>query len=270
MKKFCIIITAFLLLGQSLSAQLQIRTHKEKISDFMEKVTMVVLTGNDSLDVPIREAVKNFWTISAYELCSTEEFEALKANEDYYFLAVGSDNNGLRSWYLVKGGGKKPLESMLNVATVAICPADGFTGREESLLPALACLLQNLVGKAIGRPYTGSGLTISSPKKALGIPLYLCPEEFSAALSDTEAGPLKEKEIYLVDRASADCTFMEADKAAVCFVVAPISPKKKQVSYVYLVDASTFELYYFKKHKISDATDCGLLPEDLKAFMKGR
>ncbi len=272
MKRIAIIISLFLFFCQAAVAQLQIQTHKEKIKDFPQKVTKVVLTGEEELDAAIRDAIKNYWTISAYELCSEEEFGSLKTNDNYYFLAVADGGEGLRRWYLVKGGNAaaKKLQDMLTVASVAICPAEGLSGREETLLPPIACLLQNLISKAIGSAYGGSGLTISNPGKAVSKPLYLCQDEFSLRTSVPDQELCQKKNIHLVSADQADQIILNAEDAAVCFVVAPTLPAKGDVFYVYLVDASTFEIYYFKKHKVSTKYGCGLMEEDLKAFLKGR
>ncbi len=272
MKRVAIIISLFLMFCQAAQAQLQIQTHKEKIKDFPQKVTKVVLTGEEELDAAIRDAIKNYWTISAYELCSEEEFDSLKTNDNYYFLAVADGGEGLRRWYLVKGGNAAPrkVQDMLMVASVAICPADGLSGREETLLPPIACLLQNLISKAIGSTYGGSGLTISNPRKAVSKPLYLCQEEFSRRTPVPDENLCTKKNIHLVSADQADQIILDAEDAAVCFVVAPVLPVNGDAFYVYLVDASTFELYYFKKHKVSSKYGCGLMEEDLTAFLKGR
>ena len=195
------ILSILLFMPVLASAQLQIRTHKEKISDFLQKSTKVVMTGNDSLDIPVRQALKDFWTISAYELCSEEEFESLRSGDSYYFLVVGDGNDGLRYWHLVKGGSydkRKGLASMLTVATIPICPADGFTGREDYLLPVLVCCLQNMAARAVSSNYTGIGGKSAPLKKSAGLPLYLCEEELSPAFTAADKELCEEKNISIL------------------------------------------------------------------------
>lgn len=251
-------------------AQLQIKTHKEKISDFLQKSTKVVLTGNDSLDVPIKHALKDFWTISAYEFCSQDDFLALRGSTDYYFLAVGDGGDGLRYWYLVKGGSKKKtLASMLTVASIPICPADGFTGREEALLPILVCYLQNESARAVGSNFNGPGKAYSSPKQAAAISLLIPEEDLSPSIGIKEKQFCSDKKMDIVSTEEADLAFFDGSEAAVCFVIGPIKPKIGQTFYVYLADSVTYGIYYNKKHKVGPA-GCGLLMEDIKAFAKGR
>ena len=272
MKKLSTILFVFLFVPMLAFGQLQIRTHKEKISDFMQKSTKVVLTGSNSLDVPIREALKDFWTISAYEFCSEEEFASLRKNDNYYFLAVGNGGDGMRYWYLVKGGSydkKKGLSSMLTVATIPICPADGYTGREDCLLPVLACSLQNLAANAIGSNYAGIGGKVSSLKETNGLPLYICEDELSPEIGWTERTKCQNDNITIYSTSEIDLCFYYGDQAAICFVVGPKKPVKGQSFQVYLVDSVTYSVYYNKKHKIG-SSGCGLLKEDIKAFSKGR
>lgn len=274
MKKLSVILIVFLFMPMLAFAQLQIHTHKEKISDFPQKITYVVLTGNDSLDVPVREAVKNFWTISAYEICSQEEFESLRKDDKYYFLAVGPGAEGLRSWYLVKGGSydkRKGLPSMLTVASVPICPADGLTGREDTLLPALLCNLQYAAGKAVRSNYTGIGGAESSLKAIKDLPIYLCEGELAPeiiGIASQESYIQKNIRVLLPEE--LDAAFYTGDQAIICFVVGPKNPVPGQSFYVYLVDASSYTLHYKKRHKVSRSSGMGLLKEDLNAFAKGR
>ena len=268
MKKILVILVLSLTFPMLALGQLQIRTHGDKISDFTSKITKVVLTGNDSLDVPIREAMKDFWTITAYEICSREDFDALKKDEKYYFLAVDKGRDGIRNWRLVKGGSDKSLASMVTVAELPICPADGYTGREYYLLPALVCHMQHLAAKAVGSKYKGAGKAVSTPKEAAALPIYICSDEITPDAELIQKDLMAAKRMFLVSESDADGTFMDGLAAAVCFVVKPLNPRKGQLFFVYLVDTVTNELYYYKKHKVS--SDAGLLKEDIKAFAKGR
>ena len=83
-----IIILSLLCVSVAAFAQAQITTKKEKLSDFTMKTTKIVLTGNEFLDQSIREAARNSWTISPYEVCSAEEFNSLMKDPKYYFLVV--------------------------------------------------------------------------------------------------------------------------------------------------------------------------------------
>lgn len=270
MKRFSILLFISLVLPAVASAQLQIQTHKEKISDFLQKSTKVVLTGNDSLDMPLRQALKDYWTISAYEFCTQEDFLATSGNSGYYFLTVADGGDGLRYWYLVKGGtGRKSPASMLSVAIVPICPSDGLTGREDSLLPILTCYLQNEAAKAIGSNFRASGVTYSSPRHSASLPLLVAENELSPSFGQRERDYCEAKGISIVSEEETVKAYYGGEEAAICYVVGPAHPQKGQMFYVLLADSITNSLYYIKRHKIG-SSGCGLQMEDIKAFAKGR
>ena len=68
MKKI-ILAAVSVLVPVIMSAQAQINTKKEKIEDFTEKTTKVVLTGNMFFDQTFMEEVQNRWRISPFEFC---------------------------------------------------------------------------------------------------------------------------------------------------------------------------------------------------------
>lgn len=264
------ILSTVLLLSLAIPAlaQLQIRTRGDKISDFRTRVTKVVLTGDETLDASIREAVKSFWTITPYEICTEEEFKSLKTDETLYFLAVSPDGDGLRHWFLVKGGGsaKAKVPSMVTVVSAPICAADTLSGREPQLLQALAVALQ----KAVDNDFKGIDNIASSPQKAALIPIILAEEEINPSVDEVIRKSFGKKNMSAVPAAEADSIFSEGENAAVAFSVSPKEAAKGGSSYVYLFNASDFRLYYFKKHKIKSPSDKGITLEDLKAFAKGR
>lgn len=269
MKKILLLLTLITLAASQAFGQLQIRTRGDKISDFKTRTTKVVLSSDEALSSSIRNAVKNFWTVTPYELCTQDEFEALRSNEEYYFLAVTTiKEEGLRYWYLVKGGGPRSgdVSSMLTVISLPICPADGLSGREEALLPALVVAMQ----KAIENNFKGIGNVVSSPKKTAGMPLYIAEEELSPTIKESTKSLCVKKNIQIVESAVSDEVFTLGENAAVAFTVGPLVPEAGKSFFIYLIDASTFELYYFKKHKIKTAQAYGILNEDIRAFFKGR
>ena len=66
MKRLLIILTG-ILIPMLASAQAQIETKKVKISDFTQKITKVVLHGNDFYDAILKEEIALRWRISPYE-----------------------------------------------------------------------------------------------------------------------------------------------------------------------------------------------------------
>ena len=85
MKKFLTLLAAAIL-PLAVFAQAQIDTKKVKISDFPQKITKIVLTGNSLYDAILKDEVASRWRVSPYEFCTLNEFNEFKNKEDYYFL----------------------------------------------------------------------------------------------------------------------------------------------------------------------------------------
>ena len=114
MKRLVIWIAAILMPIMGF-AQAQVNTKKVKISDFTQKVTKVVLTGNMFYDSSLQDEIVARWKVSPYEFCSLDEFEELKGNDEYYFLLS------------TKGQFKKETEPGLQFLTLVIVVSHQIT-----------------------------------------------------------------------------------------------------------------------------------------------
>ena len=141
-KVFVIIISV--LLPVLAWGQAQINTKKVKIGDFTQKITKVVLSGNEFMDSALKDEVTARWRISPYEFCSLEEFGSMKTNEDYYFLIITNgqfkkdSSPTIQFLTLVKGGkgADESIDGMLEVVSMPIASAQFPSGREIVFLPA--------------------------------------------------------------------------------------------------------------------------------------
>ena len=125
------------------AAQAQITTKKIKISDFPEKTTKVVLTGNALYDAVLKEEIAARWRIAPYEFCTLQEFNELKGKNNYYFLLTTKGQfktegePGLQFLTLVKGGeaAENGINQMLEIVSLPIASADDPSGRELTYFP---------------------------------------------------------------------------------------------------------------------------------------
>ena len=162
MKRFLILIMAAalpLLAG----AQAQINTKKIQIADFSQKITKVVLTGNDFYDLALRDEIAAGWRLSPYEFCTKDEFDALKGNDNYYFLITADgkfkkeDAPGITFLTLVKGGkgSEDGISRMLEVASLPIASAENPSGREFTFMPAFIDIIQNYTEASMNKDFNG-------------------------------------------------------------------------------------------------------------------
>ena len=272
---------AVILAPTGLFGQAQITTRREKIKDFTSKTTKVVMSGDEILDEALREAVTTSWSLSPYEFCSKDEFNALKTNAGHYFLLVvkGQEKKeyepGIDLLTLVKGGPEaaKGINEMLEVVSFPLRSAQLPSGRELAVLPAIIKVMQDLT-KTMTSSEMKAYSSLNSYNKNLGKiknrQLYIPAEDIAPQVDGKTLGKL-DQDIFITDEDEVDDILARgAYNAVVSFVVAPADPVDGSVCYKMLFTADTQELLYFKKHRISSRRGRGFLPDDLKEIKKAR
>lgn len=272
MKKI-LLFFAFAIMTASAFAQAQIDTKKVKISDFTQKVTKVVLTGSALYDGVLQDEVAARWRISPYEYCTIDEFNSLKGNDKYYFLITTKGQfkkeaePSLQFLTLVKGGSNasKGIDEMLEIVSMPISSADDPSGRELVFLPVFLTIIQEYTLDSMDRDYSaylGLSNYTSNISKA---------SEKNIVFSENDIAPNVEmgdcSSFNVTDEDSADEMIMNnAQNTLVSYVVAPAEPVNGSFCYKMLIDAQTYELYYYRKHRISAKSGAGFLPYDIRSI----
>ena len=275
MKKILIIITAVLLpvLAQ---AQAQINTKKVKIGDFTEKVTKVVLSGNQFIDGILQDEIAARWRISPYEFCTHQEFEDLKTSSDYYFLMTTTGQfrkeSGPSIQYLtiVKGGPEAEigLDKMLEVVSMPIASAQFPSGRELVFLPAMLDIIQDYTMDSMDedtKAYGGLGVYASRIMKNNNFNIVFAEDDLASSVDETVRNKYFNGNITSADVDDSDKFLKEnAESTLVSYTVAPFDPQPGSFCYKMLIDTQNYRLYYFKKDKISKKKGAGFSAADLK------
>lgn len=272
MKKI-LLFFAFAIMTASAFAQAQIDTKKVKISDFTQKVTKVVLTGSALYDGVLQDEVAARWRISPYEYCTIDEFNSLKGSDKYYFLITTKGQfkkeaePSLQFLTLVKGGSNasKGIDEMLEIVSMPISSADDPSGREFVFLPVFLTIIQEYTLDSMDRDYSaylGLSNYTSNISKA---------SEKNIVFSENDIAPNVEMgdcaSFIVTDEDSADEMIMNnAQNTLVSYVVAPAEPVNGSFCYKMLIDAQTYELYYYRKHRISAKSGAGFLPYDIRSI----
>lgn len=272
MKKI-LLFFAFAIMTASAFAQAQIDTKKVKISDFTQKVTKVVLTGSALYDGVLQDEVAARWRISPYEYCTLDEFNSLKGSDKYYFLITTKGQfkkeaePSLQFLTLVKGGSNasKGIDEMLEIVSMPISSADDPSGRELVFLPVFLTIIQEYTLDSMDRDYSaylGLNNYTSNISKA---------SEKNIVFSENDIAPNVEMgdcaSFVVTDEDSADEMIMNnAQNTLVSYVVAPAEPVNGSFCYKMLIDAQTYELYYYRKHRISAKSGAGFLPYDIRSI----
>lgn len=273
MKKLLIIIAAALM-PMMAGAQAQINTKKVKISDFTQKITKVVLTGNDFYDLSLQDEVKARWRVSPYEFCTWEEFMNDRNISDYYFLITTSSQfkkesePGLDLITLLKGGTGATINSMMEVMYMPLASSEDPSGREYVFLPVFLDIIQAHTLKSMEKDlhgYVGLSGYSTNMERSNNMQIVFSEDDLNDAIT-TEFMDLNfDSDIVVTDEDDADDYIIEnTPNTLVSYVVAPTGANPGSYCYKMLINAETYEIYYFSRHKISKKFGVGFLPEDIK------
>lgn len=276
MKRLLIILTG-ILIPILASAQAQIETKKVKISDFPQKVTKVVLHGNEFYDAILKEEIALRWRVSPYEFCTMEEFEELKTDSRYYFLitTLGQFKKetapGIQFLSLLKGGkSKKGIDGMLEVVSLPYASAEYPSGRELVFLPALLDIIQAHTLKSMESDfdgYMGMSRYTKNMQNAQNMKIVFFEDEINDKVDDETRSA--DERFVITDEDGADKYFMDSTPGTlVSYMVAPTEPMKGSYCYKLLINAETHEIYFFRRHKITEKYGVGFLPEDFDYIIK--
>ena len=254
-----LITLAVLLLGSvSVFAQGRVTTRKHLFADFTDKITKVVMSGNDILDGALRQEVVDLWTVSPFEFCPMAEYETLKKSDNYYFLLVtagqakGEEAPMVRFLTLEKGGADKGDNIALRteVISLPLCPVEGGDGRELVFLPALVKGIQEFTLQAMESEkvaYTGMGWFNGKFDRKGGIKrIYMAREDVSESVSEKDLAKYLDEDILLCDEDEADKAY--TDRTYNTLVSYTVSAGTW--SYKMLFEAETDTLFYIH-NKIS-------------------
>ena len=280
--KRLVIFLAAALLPIFASAQAQINTKKVKISDFTQKTTMVVLTGNMFYDSSLEDEIVARWNVSPYGFCSLEEFEQMKGSEEYYFLLSTKGQfkketePGLQFLTLVKGGKKAEggIAEMLEVVSLPIASADDPSGRETVFLPVFLDIIQAHALESMDNDisgYTGLSNYSLNLHKTGDMVIVFSEDDLSSEITEDAIESIFDDEMLVKTEDEADDYLAkEGSNVALSYVAVPTDAKAGSYCYKMLIDSYSHTLYYFKKHKITKKAGAGFLAEDIKRIASYR
>ena len=275
MKKTTAIIIA-ILLPVLTWGQAQINTKKVKIADFTQKITKVVLSGNEFFDMALQNEVTLGWRISPFEFCTMEEFEQYKTSEEYYFLLsvtgkFKKDNTPtIRYLTLVKGGNgaEEGIDKMMEVVTMPVASAPHPSGREIVFLPALVDIIQNYTLLAMENDkiaYGGPGAITQKIEKEDEFLVVFTEDDICESCYEMEKVEFYDDEMLVTEEEKADSYMMDRmEDTLVGYVIAPSEPMPGAVYYKMLIHARTYQLYYFAQDRVSRKEGAGFMPSDIK------
>lgn len=277
MKKAYVFIIAIMLPLLSWG-QAQINTKKMKINDFTQKVTKVVLSGNEFMDSALQNEVAAIWRVSPYEFCTHEEFTSLMTSDEYYFLLITygqfkkESKASIQFLTLVKGGSEAQngIDEMLEVVSVPFASAQNPSGREMVFLPALLNIIQDFTMAAMEKDSVGYGGLSNHVVRLMptdGLTIVFSEYDLCPDINETVRKEFFSDSVIAVPEEEADQYLLDyADDTVVSYVVAPSLPTPGAYCYKMLINTTDNRLHYFKRHKITRKVGSGFLAEDLRTI----
>ena len=281
MKKIAALLLA-LVLSLPLWAQGQVTTRKHRLADFTDKMTKVVLSGNELLMGALRQEVLNTWTSSTFEFCTLEQFEQLKTQDNYYFLIPvesrfkEEEEPGIVLLTLVKGGPEaaKGIAAMHEVVSLPLGAVAGSNGRDLLYVGGIVQAIQDYVLSAMESEavaYQMSDWFNGRFKKSTDDKdVYIAREDVSSAVTEKDMEKLDEHSfLHLIPVEEVDVIFTSrTPDAVVGYVISPFIPQKGSYCYKLLFEADTHRLCYIHKDKIGPKKSEGFLGAELKKLGK--
>lgn len=281
-KVFCTLVA--LVLCVTLFAQGQVSTRKYLLSDFTDKVTRVVLTGNEVLDSGLRQEIVNNWTSSAFEFCTVADFEAVKTSDLYYFLIPaeskfkGEEDPGIMFLTLVKGGPEadEGISSMREIISIPLMAAAGGTGRELIYLGAIIRGIQEFTLAAMESEKTAysmdSWFNRSFAKEARMKQILIAQEDIAETVTPSVIERYIDDDMRICPAQEADSAYIDGSfNTLTSYSVAPFMPKEgASYCYTMLFDAEGKNLCHIYRHKITKKAGAGFTADDLKRIASKR
>ena len=281
MKKIGIILLT-LVIGLPLFAQGQVITRKYRLADFTDKMTQVVLCGDEVLNAALRKEVPYIWTSTTFEFCTLEQFEKIKTQDKYYFLIPiesvfkGEEEPGIRFLTLVKGGAdaKDGIGAMHEVVSLPVAAAMGTDDRDLVYLGGIIQAIQEYTLAAMeseSAAYKMSEWFNGRFKKSIeDKKVYIAQEDLSSEVNEKALAKLENNlSLHIVPASESDWQYVnQSPETIVGHVIAPVFPGKGSVCYKLLFEADTHRLCYLERHKISEKKSEGFLASELKPLGK--
>jgi hypothetical protein len=279
-----VFLTSLLLLNLALflNAQAPFPT-KDEIKQFTESKTCVVLEEDQmsTYNTYIREAVKEFWTITPYEFIEVKEFNVRRLNPAYSFIVLTQTNyerdktGGLYNYInLLQGKKGSKLGDMPEICAIPLSYASEDDLEYGYKLGAILRFIQkhaamiaedpSLTGRKYLKYYNKNIPEVASKT------ILVREEDLSPELSTIE----KIKAIYQGDikivpeDEIVKAITTKAPNTLVLHKVGPVGDAKGGYCFKMLIGTDDSDMYYYHQHLINKYDANGLLPADLKRLSR--
>lgn len=259
----------------------KVESNREFYGDLPARMTKVVIAGDNSMtDLIFKNAVEESWNISPFEFCSYDEFDRIKTDTNYYFLMRldkmhrSESDPAMEFICFLKGNEKAAdnISAMPELIALPLFPADDNSDRIYTYLPAYMNIIQNYLQKIVdGRIYPSKRGVIQTgtfdKNRNTKVLFRKGDLAYEPAMQEFErmfrgrADQVSQDEIDKALETGAPNTL-------VSLVVAPSEIYGKAFCYKMIISADTYELLYWKRHKLNRRKGPGFLKSDLRRISR--
>lgn len=257
--------------------------NKDEIKQFMTSKTCVVLEQDQfsSYNVYIKEAVKEYWTLTPYQLITVQEFNKMRRDPAYSFIVLTQTNyekdkaNTIYNFLnLLQGKNVSKLGELPEICAIPL----SFAGEDDyEYNYKFGAILQFMQKHAqmisedpslTGRKYLKYYNTNIPKVKTKTI--LIKEEDLSADISTID----KIKAIYPYDiQIVGEEEIVKAiqEKTPNTLILHKVGPREEKnagLCFKMLIGTDDSDMYYYHQHKIKDSNSNGLLADDLKRLSK--
>jgi hypothetical protein len=257
--------------------------NKDEIKQFTASKTCVVLEQDQfsSYNVFIKEAVKKYWTLTPYELITTQEFNKLRRDPAYSFIVLTQTNyekdkaNTLYNFLnLLQGKNVSKLGELPEICALPLSFAGEDDYEYNYKFGAILLFMQkhaqmiaqdpSLTGRKYLKYYN------ANIPKINGKTILIKEEDLAPEISSID----KIKAVYSGDvKIVAEEEIVKAiqEKTPNTLILHKVGPREEKnagLCFKMLIGTDDSDMYYYNMHKISDKAPNGLLADDLKRMQK--
>ncbi len=256
---------------------------KEEIRQFTVSTTCVVLEDDQlsTYNSVIKDAVKEFWTITPYEIITVSEFNVRRLKPEYSFIVLTQTNyekDKSNSFFnflnLLQGKNTNNLGLMPEICAVPL----SFAGEDDLeysyKLGAILSFMQeharmisedpSLTGRKYLKYYNKNIPKVSDKT------ILVKEEDLSPSIASID----KIKAIYphnieiVSEEDIVKAIENKSENTLVLHMVGPAGEQNAGFCFKMLIGTDDADMYYYHQHKIEKNNPNGLLPADLKRLAK--
>ncbi len=282
MKKLNTLLLIVLFSVQAFS-QKAVGNHKE-LAAFYKTTTCLVLDDNifSTYNSAIKEAAKQSWTITPYELINTTEFQKRMNNPKYSFLVrtkVVPEKNaeGVAYTFLTLVNGKKntSFQKLPEICSFPVSYYNVDYDFYDYKLGALLLFVQNHIDITYNDPKLTEKNILQYYNKNINEignkTIYFTKNNLESTVNSEQkiAGTYSGKVKIVDEDEILEAINNKDDNVIIMHIVVPTeNVKKKDRCYKMLVGASDGKLYYFDYHKVKKGKPGKFLKKDFSKLNK--